>query len=281
MLIVDVYNVLHVTGVLPPELAGLDVLGLADLVAISRYGKGKTFLVCDGFGSPTADDAAAHAILKGREPRAADFQGILFAGRGRDADSLIETLLARFGGTRAITVVSSDRRLGRAARGLKSRWVRSDEFLVELVSDVQRGGGGFRPLRPAFASDLPLSPGETERWLREFGVEPTMQSPSAIAGAPENAKAAPEKSSLVSRPPKRGPAAAALPPISPNGPAAPAPEQGGENQSENPQRPSAVGIDPLLVQALRMWPGRISLDEFDMEAWLGDDGRDPSVDKYR
>jgi len=267
VLIVDVYNVLHVTGVLPPDLAGLDVLDLADLVHLSRYGKGKTFLVCDGFGTPTAADATAHAILKGREPRAADFQGILFAGRGKDADSLIETLLGRFGGTRSITVVSSDRRIGRAARGLKSRWLRSDEFLLELVADVQRSGRSFRSLRPSFASDLPLSQGETERWMHEFGIE---------------AGTAPNEPSLEVPPKKASERTPSVPDATPRSPVPPG-FTVGRSPMPTPRDPAADRgtIDPLLYQALRMWPGRISLDDFDMETWLGDDGRDPEVDKYR
>ncbi|HMN97297.1 MAG TPA: NYN domain-containing protein [Phycisphaerales bacterium] len=47
-LIVDTYNVLHVTGVLPPALAGLDVDRLAVLIAQSRYRWETTWLVCDG-----------------------------------------------------------------------------------------------------------------------------------------------------------------------------------------------------------------------------------------
>lgn len=266
MLIVDVYNVLHITGVLPPHLAGLDVGGLADLVAVSRYGKQKSLLVCDGFGSPTADDATAHAILRGREPSAADFQGILFAGRGRDADSLIEALLARFGGTRSITVASSDRRVGRAARGVKSRWIRSDEFLRELVADVERSGSAFRTLRPAFANDLPLTPGETDRWMREFGIEPE-------AGA---TKEAPSLPPVVAKPPgrkksKTEPAAEVVEKP------ADVPPKSVKPESTKDKSP----IDPLLVQALRMWPGRISLDELDMEWWLDNGGQDIEAEKYR
>ncbi len=170
VIIVDVYNVLHVTGVLPPELAGLDVLGLAELVAMSRYGRQKALLVCDGFGSPTAEDAAAHAILRGREPSAADFQGILFAGRGRDADSLIEHLLARFGGTRTITVASNDRRIARAARGVKSRWIRSDDLLRELAADFARSGRSAQRLRPSSHNEGPLTRDEVDRWIDRKSV---------------------------------------------------------------------------------------------------------------
>ena len=37
LIIVDTYNVLHVVGVLPPEIAGVDTAGLIELLARSRY----------------------------------------------------------------------------------------------------------------------------------------------------------------------------------------------------------------------------------------------------
>ncbi len=47
-LVVDAYNVLHVTGVLPPEIAGLDLNGLADLIEASGLAKDEVWIVCDG-----------------------------------------------------------------------------------------------------------------------------------------------------------------------------------------------------------------------------------------
>ena len=44
----DAYNVLHVTGILPPEIAGPDLPALARLVARSRYTDRACWLVCDG-----------------------------------------------------------------------------------------------------------------------------------------------------------------------------------------------------------------------------------------
>ena len=36
-LLIDAYNVLHVVGVLPPDLAGIDLEELAILIAKSRF----------------------------------------------------------------------------------------------------------------------------------------------------------------------------------------------------------------------------------------------------
>lgn len=239
MLLVDVYNVLHVTGVLPPDLAGLDVSELGELIDVSRYRNNKTLLVCDGFGAPTVDDREAHAYLRGQEPAARDYVGILFAGRGNEADSLIERLLERFGGSRRVTVVSSDQRLKRAAKRAKARHVRSEDFLRDLADDARRTSHIPRAHRPkGLGDDTTLSKDEVDLWARHFGLapdDPILKIPSR--------EPAPEPPPAPAQKPTPAPAA--------------------------PRQPAAV--DPLLVEALQMWPGRIRLEDFDMELWLGQD----------
>ena len=50
--LIDTFNVLHVTGVLPPGLAGPDVTGLAALITTSRWKSAQIAMVCDGDTSP-------------------------------------------------------------------------------------------------------------------------------------------------------------------------------------------------------------------------------------
>ena len=50
--LVDAYNVLHVVGVLPPELAGIDLEELAALLEGSRFGREEVLLICDGIPKP-------------------------------------------------------------------------------------------------------------------------------------------------------------------------------------------------------------------------------------
>lgn len=249
MLLIDVYNVLHITGVLPPDLAGLDVLELGELIGVSRYRNGKTLLVCDGFGAPTVDDREACAYLAGREPNARDYAGILFAGRGREADWLIERLLERFGGSRRVTVVSSDNRLKRAASRAKARHVRSEDFLRDLAEDARRTTRLPRAHRPkGLGDDTSLSRDEVALWAKQFGLapdDPLMQIPAR-------------------EPPK---------PTTPEPKAQPA-----NNAPAKPAEP----VDPLLLDALKAWPGRVRLEDFDMELWLGLDdlADDPESRKY-
>ena len=81
MLLVDAYNVLHVTGVLPPELSGLEAPDLADLVAASRWGRHQAVLVCDG--------------TKPKDVRTAErgHVRVSYAGGGASADAAIERML--------------------------------------------------------------------------------------------------------------------------------------------------------------------------------------------
>lgn len=172
-LIVDAYNVLHVTGVLAPEHAGPDLLGLAKLIAGSRFADLRTTLVCDG---------APKERLK--LPGRVDVQ---FAGLGQDADTLIEIILERDTAPRSVRVVSSDRRLRIAARKRRAGWMASDEFLRCLNLDAGRGA---RETAPIVKPDVPLDKSGVDRWLKQFGVDDQdplrrLQSAAGTEGGPD------------------------------------------------------------------------------------------------
>ncbi|MFG0274374.1 MAG: NYN domain-containing protein [Phycisphaerales bacterium] len=163
MLLVDAYNALHVTGVLPPDLAGPDVRGLADLVARSRWRSAGAVLVCDGPGpgGPRRLRPIVGAAIE-----------IRYAGAGRDADSLIELLLERHSAPRRVTVVSSDNRLKAAAKRRKARWMPSEAFLHRLAADARRPDRRGPDPRRAAEQAVPLDPGSVENWIRAFGLSP-------------------------------------------------------------------------------------------------------------
>ena len=103
-LIVDTYNVLHVVGVLPPDLAGIDTQGLIDLIGRSRYRGERAFLICDGRPRERAPRGRFGPL------------SVRYAGGGSTADELIEALIQTSSSPRRLTVVSSDRQIVRAAR---------------------------------------------------------------------------------------------------------------------------------------------------------------------
>src|SRR5215475_3283389 len=98
-LLVDAFNVLHVTGILPPDLAGIDLDELADLVEASRFCREDTWIVCDGM-----------------RPRQRERVWFSWSGTAAKADDLIVALVRRSSAPRSMTVVTSDRTLAALVR---------------------------------------------------------------------------------------------------------------------------------------------------------------------
>src|SRR5881394_1410417 len=124
-LLLDTYNILHVTGVLPPELAGVDVAELAQLILASRYRAQEIMLICDGDKNPDVQAGRRGTIT------------VRFAGKGKSADDLIAELVEKSTTPKRLTVVSSDHAILKAARRRKCATLTSEEFLQHLVTDVQ------------------------------------------------------------------------------------------------------------------------------------------------
>jgi predicted RNA-binding protein with PIN domain len=158
MLLVDAYNVLHVTGVLPPELSGLEAPDLADLVAASRWGRHQAVLVCDG--------------TKPKDVRAAErgHVRVSYAGGGASADAAIERMLEESSHPRRITVVTNDRAVQRAARRRGASVLGAEAFLRQLALDAARAPRTRRAV--ARRDPGPLTDRQVDAWLRYFGIEP-------------------------------------------------------------------------------------------------------------
>ncbi|MFG0258484.1 MAG: NYN domain-containing protein [Phycisphaerales bacterium JB043] len=165
MVLIDTFNVLHVTGVLPPELAGLDIAGLARLVSGSRWRDRPVVLVCDGTGGGRVRSRTFVRPLDGHP-----HIGALFVGPGKDADGEIERRLERDSSPRRILVVSSDNRLRASARRRRAEWMSSEAFLGALAADASRGGGlaSGKPESGALDDD------EIRAWMREFEFDDTL-----------------------------------------------------------------------------------------------------------
>lgn len=179
-LVIDVYNVLLTTGVLPPDLAGLGVLELHDLIAtVSRYRSHHVMMVCDGVQPimPTTLDTHDDAIAMGRR---SDGSGtwsrtehgrvrILYSGHERDADSLIGQIVHYSSAPRRLTVVTRDRAVQRHAKKRGSRILGSDRFLEQLTEDWEHTSRRSSP--PVLGYAVPLDDHAVRWWLRFFGLE--------------------------------------------------------------------------------------------------------------
>ena len=197
-LLVDAYNVLHVVGVLPPDLAGIDLPELADLVAGSRYRRDSTILVCDGVEKPHRAEARGVHVR--------------FAGAGIKADDLIIRLVQRSSAPRRLTIVTSDGEIARAARRRRSTVVSSEEFLDRLARDQASPSPSTGP-RQGRSSEHPADRRQVEHWLRVFGI-PTeeagraSESNTGSAVPPASSKPSPRNRKAPTKPKIRGDRAA-------------------------------------------------------------------------
>ena len=159
-LIVDTCNVLHRTGILPPELAGVDERSLATLVNGSRYGRNDVLFVCDGTSG------------RGRKGRSLAAEGAVsfqYAGPHMTADELILKLVAESSSPRQLVIVSSDRQIGTIARRRRCRVIDSDTFLEQLALDASRTSS--RDTSTTRHRDKPLAEDEVEEWMDHFGLD--------------------------------------------------------------------------------------------------------------
>ncbi len=144
--IVDAWNVLHVTGVLPPGLAGLSLSGLGRLMQATRWQTAHCVLVCDGPPQPRPQGLPRPIHL-------------LWSGSKLEADDLVEDLIARAADPMRLVVVSSDRRLRKAAKRRRCKWLDSEAFLRTILEDVARGTAPADPPPPG-----------SDDWTAEFGL---------------------------------------------------------------------------------------------------------------
>ncbi len=229
-LIVDAYNVLHVTGVLDPDHAGPDLEELAELIATSRWAGIPATLACDGPGR----DAGRFKPPTG--------VSVVYAGAGRDADTLIEGMIGRDSAPRSLRVVSSDRRIQRAARRRRAGWMSSEDFLQGLNRDAHRNGIRTAPAAPG--PSVPLPDAAVARWLERFGVgsDHPLRRLQATAGRDE--------------------------PLS--GAGGSGPGRNAEGDAGRPRRPGgeSADADPVLRQAVEEWRDRLHPDDLDMRRWI-------------
>ncbi|MSQ90461.1 MAG: hypothetical protein EXS01_03590 [Phycisphaerales bacterium] len=162
-LVIDVNNLLHVTGVLPAEIAGPDESELAHLIAQSRFQGDAVCFVCDGAprGRPTSDIGS-----------------IVFhySGTQTSADAVIAKMVDDCTAPRRLTVVSSDRAILKQAKRRRCPTLTSDEFLEILSRDYAKQVRGTRKGAARSAgldrTNLdPLTQLQIEAWKKYFGLD--------------------------------------------------------------------------------------------------------------
>ena len=162
--IIDGYNLLHASGILPRGIGpgGLERSRNALLnflvESLPAEEVSHTTVVFDASEAPWG---AARTL---------DFEGITvrFAARDSDADSMIEDLILQDSAPKRLMIVSSDHRLHRAAKRRKATPIDSDLWFAQIVRQ-RRERTSPRGKAAEFAKpEGPFSPGEVEFWLEKF-----------------------------------------------------------------------------------------------------------------
>ena len=157
-LLVDCYNMLYTD--MPQVWAGLDESGLCQLLGVWPD---TAVVVCDGTVKPGGPDRSP---VEGVE--------LVYAGRARSADDWIINRIDADTAPRRLTVVSSDRRIQKAARRRRCRVLASAAFLRQLATACARKKNRGRADKgPDAGRDPsgPLNEQQVRRWLEYFGVD--------------------------------------------------------------------------------------------------------------
>ncbi len=205
MLVIDAYNVLHTTGILPPDIAGLDLDGLIRLLGQGRYAAQKVMLVCDGLPAGLNSHSARHD--RARAPASAGDALTLSRGKGMqilysgsaEADAIIEDLVAKAQRTQKPLVVSSDRRVQAAAKKRRFAVISSERFLHRLADD-HAAAGKARTVGPSPRELVPLEANLVAIWAKALGFDATPSRPDVGSRALDDAEDEAEQPPLRSTP---------------------------------------------------------------------------------
>jgi predicted RNA-binding protein with PIN domain len=91
---------------------------------------------------------------------------IIFSGTSQEADDIIEKLILESTGPKDLIVVSSDRRIKKAAEKRKATAVDCVDFWTEVIKQLEKKKKKAAEPQAKF---IGISEAETEYWLREFG----------------------------------------------------------------------------------------------------------------
>jgi predicted RNA-binding protein with PIN domain len=155
--LIDGYNLLWAVHKLGDDSESITDVQMCKIVSgyLKQTGESGE-IVFDGIGPP---DKSGFDNMENLE--------VFFTGLGVDADSVIENKIRANTAPRRLTVVSSDRRVRDAARARKAVAVKSDRFFEQVGKQLRKKTRNVEPQ----AKQQGLSEGETEQWLKFFGLD--------------------------------------------------------------------------------------------------------------
>ena len=157
MLIIDGTNLLHAIYNVVGDSETISDIGMCKTISqFLRLMGEKGEIIFDGTGPP---DKSGFDNINCLE--------ISFAGLGSDTDTVIEDKIRASTAPKALTIISSDRRLRKAARARKATSVKSEVFWTDLQKQLNRKATVEEPS----AKREGISSSETKQWLELFGLE--------------------------------------------------------------------------------------------------------------
>lgn len=259
MLLIDAYNVLWLGNASEPHGPDLTVSALLRIVAHSRYRRSAIRLVCDGH-PPRGEGLPAPAFGDNAFILRLGPGEIVYAGHAGSADDVIERIIAGHTSARELLVVSSDRRVKRAAGRRRARTIASEVFLAQVLNDRTRAP---LPPLPAFVEEIPLGAHAIDLWRREFGLQPESDHAlvEGLTPPPLDVGSLGSSGSLTSPPGPR----ARKNPVPKSAEQSPRPDRAPPHQPAPPRR---LKDDPLLRDLMQEWGLAIDLDDLDTGRWL-------------
>ena len=178
-LIIDGYNLLHFAGLARVTYGPGDLQRVRQRLLV-RLANGltaeeipRTTIVFDARDVPAG------------ERRQENFRGlrVLYSPPGKEADDVIEDLVARHSAPKQLAVISSDNRLVRAIRSRKGISIDSDSFLGEL--ERRQPVVAESHMVEQTPEETP-SDAEVEHWMQAFGVDEERIDPEFPSTGPQS-----------------------------------------------------------------------------------------------
>ncbi len=164
--LIDGYNLLHQSPVMQTgsgakwleQQRDRLVHSLAELLTPSD--RENTVVVFDAHSGPSA--STVDKTIEGIRVR--------FAHHYLEADDLIESMIEAHPNPQSLIVVSSDRRLQRAARSRRAKSLDGREWF-DALSRVQTDSSLSQEADPEDIKNSPVEPGQIEKWIQALGLD--------------------------------------------------------------------------------------------------------------
>ena len=157
MFFIDGHNLLHSVQKDEPDSEPISDVRLCHIIGSYLKLTGQIGeIIFDGIGPP---DKSGFEDISNLE--------VFFAGLGTDTDTVIEDKISVNTAPRRLKIVSSDRRLRKAARARKATSIKSEVFWNNMQKQLSRRKAAKEPR----AKRRGLSESETRQWLDIFGIE--------------------------------------------------------------------------------------------------------------